>query len=182
MMLFSEKNISLKDGRTAVLRSPTPADAAEMLHFLKTTAAETAFLLRYPEECMDDVEAEERFLANITASESSIMILCQVGGRIAGNCHLSYRPHFKLRHRGNIAIALLREYWNLGIGTILFEEMTALAREMGLEQLELTYIEGNDRARALYDKMGFREVARIPNAYHLKDGSVRSDIMMIKTL
>lgn len=181
-MLFQEKTISLRDGRRAVLRSPTPSDAAEMLDFLKTASGETEFLLRYPEECFDDVKTEESFLDGIVTSGSQVMILCQIDGRIAGNCHLSYKPLWKLRHRGEVAIALLREYWGLGIGTLLFEEMTALAKEMGLEQLELTYIEGNDRARGLYEKVGFREIARIPDAFRLKDGTMCKDIMMMKKL
>lgn len=181
-MLYPEKTIILKNGQTAVLRSPAPEDAKEMLDFLKAAAGETEFLIRYPEECLTDVKLEEDFLTGICRDDTQIMILCEIDGRIAGNCHLSYRPQFKLHHRGEVAIALLQPYWGLGIGTAMFKEMTALAREMGLNSLELTYIEGNDRARGLYEKMGFREVARIPDAFRLKDGSMRKDIMMMKKL
>lgn len=181
-MEFPKKKIQLKNGRTAVFRSPAPEDAQEMLDFLKTAAGETEFLIRYPEECLEDVEIEKAFLSNINHSDTNIMILCEMDDRIVGNCHLSYRPRLKLRHRGEVAIALLRQYWHLGIGTAMFEEMSAQAKELGLEQLELTYIEGNHRARGLYEKMGFYEVARIPDANRLKDGSMRSDILMMKKL
>lgn len=181
-MLFESKTVLLKNGQTVLFRSPTPADAAEMLDFLKIAAGETEFLLRYPEESLTDVKAEEDFLTDICQSETNAMILCEIDGRIAGNCHLSFRPQRKLRHRGEVAIALLKEFWGLGIGTAMFDKMTALAKEMGLESLELTYIEGNDRARSLYEKAGFREVARIPDAFRLKDGSMRQDIWMIKKL
>ena len=46
-MLFPEKQITLKDGRSALLRSPVDEDAAEMLAFLKDCAKETNFLSRY---------------------------------------------------------------------------------------------------------------------------------------
>lgn len=181
-MLYSQKTIPLKNGRAAIFRSPTTADAKEMLDFLKAAAGETEFLRRYPEECFTDVKMEEAFLTNICQSDTEIMILCEIGGHIAGNCHLSYRPLRKLRHRGEVAIALLEQYWGLGIGTAMFKEMTALARRWGLEQLELTYIEGNDRARGLYEKMGFREAARIPNANRFQDGTLHSDVIMLKKL
>lgn len=45
-MLFPEKEIALKDGRSACLRSPTTEDAAEMLAYLKDCASETHFILR----------------------------------------------------------------------------------------------------------------------------------------
>ena len=69
-----------------------------------------------------------------------------------------------------------------GIGTAMFEAMFEFARDLGLEQLELEYIEGNERGRTLYEKMGFETVAVIPNAYHLSDGSRRSEIRMMKRL
>ena len=76
----------------------------------------------------------------------------------------------------------MKQYWGLGIGSALFEEMAVQARSWKLEHLILSYIEGNDRARRLYEKVGFREVARIPDAYRLKDGSMHQDIWMMKKL
>lgn len=181
-MVFQEKTIILKDGRTAILRSPTPEDAANLLDMLKTTAGETEFLLRYPEESLTDVKAEEAFINGICQSETNMMILCELDGKIVGNCHLWYSPMLKLRHRGEVALALVKECWGLGIGSAMFAEMIAQAKHWGLEFLALSYIEGNDRARGLYEKMGFREVARIPDAYRLKDGGLRCDIWMMKKL
>ena len=181
-MLYPEKTILLKNGKTAILRSPVPSDASAMLAFLKNTAAETDNLIRYPEECLTDVKAEEDFLSSICQSETSMMILCEIDGEIIGNCHLWYTPRIKLRHRGEVAIALLKKYWGLNIGSTMFEEMVIQARNWKLEHLSLSYIEGNDRARGLYEKVGFLEVARIPDVYRLKDGSMRQDIWMMKKL
>ena len=44
------ETVSLKNGKTAVLRSAEPSDAAAMIDYLKATAGETPFLLRYPDE------------------------------------------------------------------------------------------------------------------------------------
>ena len=48
-----------------------------------------------------------------------------------------------------IAIAILKDYWNLGIGSAMFEELVAAAQNRGTEIMELVFIEGNDRARHL---------------------------------
>ena len=50
-MQYKTREILLKDGKIAVFRSPAIEDAAEMAAYLKTTAEETDFLLRTPEEC-----------------------------------------------------------------------------------------------------------------------------------
>lgn len=181
-MIFPEKTMKLKNGQIVTFRSPAPEDACAMLAFLKSTAAETENLIRYPEECLTDIKAEEDFIRSICQSETNMMILCEMDGEMIGNCHLWYAPRIKLRHRGEIAIALLKKCWGLGIGRTMLEEMISQAQIWKLEQLCLSYIEGNDRARRLYEKVGFREVARIPDAYRLKDGSMRQDIWMMKKL
>ena len=43
-------------------------------------------------------------------------------------------------------------------------------------------IEGNARAAALYHKLGFSEVAALPDAYRLKDGSRRAAVLMTRRL
>ena len=86
-------------------------------------------------------------------------------------------------HRATVAIALLQEFWNLGIGTRMFEEMIRVAKERsGVLQIELDFVEGNKRARALYEKMGFRIVGVKPDAIRMRDGSFVNEYMMIKRL
>ena len=49
-------------------------------------------------------------------------------------------------------------------------------------QIELEFIEGNTRARALYEKMGFRVCGVRPDAIRLKDGTLLNEYIMIKKL
>ena len=110
------------------------------------------------------------------------MISCIVDGKIAGNCQISFRTGLKDRHRASVAIALLKEFWNLGIGTRMFEELFRVARDRGVRQIELDFIEGNSRARALYEKMGFRITGVKPDAIRRKDGTFANEYMMLKRL
>lgn len=181
-MQIESKQIVLKDGTPALLRSPRVEDAQSLLDYLKTTSGETDFLIRYPEECVMPLEEEERFIRNILSSPYNVMLLCEVNGRIAGNCSLSVRPAIKVRHRGTVGIALYKEFWGKGIGTAMFEELIRLGKQMNLHQLELEFIEGNERGRALYEKMGFAIVAEHPDATRLKDGRFLKEYLMIKKL
>lgn len=181
-MLFEAKTITLKNGREALLRSPRAEDARAMLDYLFTCASETDFILRTPEECVETEEEEVRFLENINASPDSLMIICLVKGRIAGNCHLMRQKRMKTRHRASLGIALTREFWGLGIGRAMLEALVQAARESGVSQLELQYLEGNERGARLYEKLGFTEVGRQPNAIKLKDGRLLDEINMVKAL
>ena len=183
-MVFQETEFVLKDGRRAVLRSPREEDAEEMLRFIIKASGETEYLMKYPEEYDEfTLEQEKEFLREAVCSQDRMMIACLVGGRIAGNCQVSFRTGMKDRHRSSVAIALLREFWNLGIGTRMFEEMIRTARERDVVgQIELDFVEGNSRARNLYEKMGFRITGVKPDAIRLKDGSFVNEYMMIKRL
>ena len=47
-----------------------------------------------------------------------------------------------------------------------------------VRQVELEFIEGNSRAQALYEKVGFRVVGGRPNAFALKDGAMKKAYLM----
>ena len=82
-----------------------------------------------------------------------------------------------------MAIALISEFWNQGIGTKMFEEMIRLAEARGdILQMELDFVEGNSRARALYEKMGFRITGVKPDALRLKDGTLLNEYMMVRKM
>jgi len=183
-MIFTPVTFTLKDGRTGILRSPDPVkDAADLVQYLHDTAADTPFVLRTPEEADMTVEKETGFLQWVVDSPNDCMILCEVDGRIAGNCHLSFMGKIKVRHRAEVAIALRKAYWGLGIGTAMFEAMEGLARQReGVTVMELEFIEGNVRARGLYEKMGFRIVGWHPDAIRQVDGTMLALYLMQKKL
>lgn len=182
-MLFEPREIKLKDGRTAVLRPPTKEDAAPMLDVMRQMSGETDFILSGPEEWDDaTMEGEEAFLESRRADTSQCFIVAEVDGKLAGNCCVAYHLRKKVRHRASVAIGLLKEYWNLGLGTALFEQMIETAKNWGCTQLELEFVEGNTRARALYEKMGFAIVGVKPDAFRLKDGMMLREYSMVKKL
>ena len=178
-MKFDAKTITLKDGRSAVLRLPTASDAEDMLNYLIETAGETEFLLAYPEERQGmTVEKEAAFIGRMTQDENCLFLVCEVEGRVAGCCQVDFQTRMKTAHRGTVAIGLRKAYWGLGIGTAMFREMIDASRRRGLMILELEFIEGNTRARALYEKMGFRIVGLRPDGIRLRDGTLCNEYLM----
>ena len=130
----------------------------------------------------ETAEQEAEFLEGMNQSQTSLMIVCTVDGKIAGNCQISFSNRIKTRHRATLAVGILKEYWGLGIGTAMFTELERIAREKEILQLELDYIDGNERGKRLYEKLGFVRVAEHPDAIRLKDGTMRKIISMIKKL
>lgn len=181
-MVFPEIKIALKDGRTAYLAAPLMEDAQEILNQIEKMRGETPFLLLSRGERGLTLEDEEAFLRRKLASETEWFIVVKVAGKVGGFCSLTFQTPRKTCHRASIALAIGQEHWGLGIGTAMFEEMIRIAREHGKRQLDLTFVEGNDRGLALYRKMGFEIVAAIPDAFCLGENDFRKEYHMIKYL
>ena len=183
-MIIKDTEFTLKDGRKALLRSPKDENIRGVLDYLYVSAGETEFILRYPEECGKyTYEGEKALFDRINASDNEAMLVCIVDGKVAGNCQIAWKTGIKTRHRASVAIALLKEFWNQGIGTRMFEEMIRIAEaNENLIQMELEFVEGNTRARALYEKMGFRITGVNPNAIRLRDGTLLNEYCMIREI
>lgn len=182
-MVFPAKEIVLKDGRRCLLRPAAPADAAQMVEFMKRTAGETPFLLRNPDEVTYTAEAEAEKLREIAADPRCAMLAAEVEGRLAGNSGIGgLGPKRRFAHRCSMAITLYREFWGLGAGTAMIGYLTELARQIGYEQMDLEVVAENERALALYRKCGFIETGRRHHAAKLDDGTYQDHILMYKPL
>ena len=182
-MKFEPRTITLKDGRTCVLRPTHPDDSAQMIEYMKQTAGETPYLLRYPDEVSYTIEQECELLTNILNDPGHVMMVAIVDGKVAGNCSISdIGAKRKIRHRCSMAIALYQDYWNLGIGSAMIDYLTELAIQLGYEQMDLEVVADNTRAQALYRKCGFTETGRRARALKFDDGTYHDELLMVKIL
>ena len=182
-MRFPEKEITLKDGRKCILRPTSPDLAEEMIEYLKVTSGETPFLLRYPDEVNYTPEGEKEILGRLLDAPDSAMLVAVVDGKVAGNSAInSIGTKRKICHRCSLAIALYKEYWNLGIGTAMIGYLTELAKQIGYRQIDLEVVAENTQAQALYRKCDFTESGRRINALRFDDGSFHDEILMYKSL
>ncbi len=155
-----------------------------MIDFLYKTAEETEFIMRYPEECSRyTTQKELELFEQFNESSNRTMLCCFVDGKLAGNCSIHWRDFIKDRHRAELGIAILEEYWNLGIGTKLLKEAIKIAKNnKNILQVELGFVEGNNRARALYEKIGFKITGIFLDRIQLKDGTLLSEYWMMKKI
>lgn len=182
-MIFEKKIINLKDGSACILRPVEVKDAEAMIEYLRIVSSETPFLLRNGDEVTYTVESEEQLLEDKRNAPREIMMVAEVNGSIAGNCGIvSHGNLRRVYHRCGFAIALKEAYWNLGIGSAMMEYACSLAKKMGYEQVELEVVDGNNRAKNLYERFGFEETGKNIRALRYDDGSYRDEYKMVKIL
>ena len=179
-MIYAEKEYPLKDNRLCMLRSAAVSDAAAMVKFLRISNEETYFMLRYPEEITLTEDEETTILKNWQEQPNKLLLLALINDEIAGSCGITpIAEHLKTKHRGRFGISVTQKYWGIGVGSLLVREILSFAKKNGIEQVELGVYSDNLRAQKLYERFGFIEWGRLPDAYKLKDGSYRDEINMI---
>ena len=164
-MKYNE-TITLRDGRSCVLRNGKYEDGQALLDVFIKAHEETDFLLTYPDEVTYTAEQEAEYLQKKTDSEDSVEILAEVDGVIVGTAGIEcIGDRYKTRHRADFGISVIREYWRLGIGRALTSACIACAKSAGYSQLELEAVAENEGALALYRSEGFTEYGRNPRGF-----------------
>ena len=149
------RTITLKDGRTCVLRNAAEQDAEAVLSNFILTHGQTDYLTSYPDEISFSEEQERDYLKKNRESRCEVEIVAVIGGRIAGTAGVRrVGTAEKVRHRASFGISIDRDWWGLGIGRGLTQSCIECAGKMGYLQLELEVSAKNDRALALYRSEG----------------------------
>ena len=182
-MIFEETKIKDKLGREIVLRNARLDDAEALIKYLKVTSVETPYLIREPDEISLTMEDEGKFIQTKIDDDKELMLLAFVNGKHVGNCSLMKLASYKrYSHRCDVAIALYKEYCGCGIGKAMLQTVLDVAKEVGFEQAELEVMAENEKAIALYEKLGFMKYGTFPNNMKYADGKYMDAYWMMKKL
>ncbi len=181
-MRYSQK-IILKNGKEVWLKNGDASDGRAVYENFNATHAETDYLLSYPDENSYDSKQEAQFLEEKTKSTNEIEIIALVDGKVVGTAGIeAIGTKYKVKHRAEFGISILREYWGMGLGKALLTACIQCARDAGYLQLELNVVAENERAIALYRKMGFEEFGRNPIGFNSRTNGFQELIYMLLRL
>lgn len=160
------QKVLLKNGKEAFLRNGVRTDGEAVFEQFNRTHDETDFLLSYPDENSYNAVQQGELLEQKTNSPREIEILAIVDGQVVGTAGIEeIGSKYKVNHRAEFGISILKAYWGLGIGKALLEACIVCAKEAGYTQLELDVVAENESAISLYRKKGFVEFGRNPRGF-----------------
>ncbi len=178
-----EQTILLKNGKEALIRNGDESDGPAVYEVFNLTHAETDYLLSYPDENSFDPEQEAQFLKERTESPNEAELIAIVDGKVAGTAGIeAVGKKYKVKHRAEFGISVLKAYWGLGLGKALTEACIQCAKEAGYDQLELNVVAENDRALSLYRGLGFEEFGRNPRGFHSRSSGYQELVYMMLKL
>jgi len=182
-MLIESREVTLVNGTRISIRSAADTDALSLCRHKYVTAGETYFMARYPEECSLDIADMEKKILQIQNSVCEFKINAFLDNEIIGDLGVTrIGNNTKYCHRAYMGISIQKQYWNMGLGSVMVEYAVKQAKENGFEQLELGVFEDNEAAIRLYEKFGFQKYGIQPRAFKLKDGTYRDELIMVKIL
>lgn len=167
-----------RGGLKIEIKTPEIKEAQAMINFIKQADGESEFLLREPDEFRITLQKEQDIIRNMRESEDEIFICAKVGNRIIANLGFFRSNKKRVRHHGRFGIAVLKEYWGIGVGTILIKEMIKWAKDNGIIKITLEVDEDNNRAMELYRNFGFIEEGKLIMDKKMSDGRFKSTILM----
>ena len=113
----------------------------------------------------------EQFDDYWVAHSSSVQV-ARFGSYLIGAYYL--KPNFvgRAAHIANAGYFVLAAYRGTGVGRSLVEHSMLEARRLGYDAMQFNLVFESNPVRALYERLGFSEVGRIPKAVDGEDALV----------
>jgi RimJ/RimL family protein N-acetyltransferase len=155
----------LKNGKQVEIKKMDNSIAVEQ--FLKHISK---IVLERPEPFINlkkppSLKEEKKWLINSKAEIKKgnlIHLVALDGNEIVGSTEARRKPH-RDSDKAEIGIAISKKYRNQGLGKKLLKEIIKEAKSKFKPKIiYLTVIAGNTDALRVYEKLGFKEVARLP--------------------
>lgn len=174
-----DETVTLKDGTELHMRNGVESDARAVYENVRRTHSETDYLLSYPDEQIRDIDHESLLLKKAEESDNEIEIIALTDEEIVGTASVkAVGSNYKVRHRAECGISVLRKHWGSGIGRALMSACIDCARRAGYAQLELEVVADNVRAISMYKNAGFEEYGRNPQGYNSRSTGFQELVYM----
>ncbi|MHC5268377.1 N-acetyltransferase family protein [Enterococcus sp. LJL98] len=166
-----------------IIREAIPEDAAQLLKVTRKIGEETAFLVMDEKGINLPEELLALQLADLYESESNVLFVALFGDKIVGTASIKSDSEKRIAHIGELGISILKEYWGMGLGSILIEELLIWAEEsQTIFRIELTVQSQNTKAIGLYKKFGFKQEAVMARGARSDEGAFLDVLLMSRMI
>lgn len=161
------KEVILKNNQVLYIRELNSKDAEEVLKYTNNVGRESDFLTFGSEGIPFTIDQEKIFLRNTQETKRNYMLGGFIKDRLVSVVNISSSQKDRLSHKADIGISVLKEFWNIGVGSRMMEFIISLCRKDDFRKIDLLVNEENKRAIKLYEKYGF-----------IKEGLLSRDIQI----
>jgi len=148
--------------------------------YLNTLVEEDAkILMRTKRTLKEEKEWLEGKLVDVKKHHKEVYLLAEYEGLIAGLCSIKLQQE-RQDHIGELGISIGKDFRKIGLGFYLTKELIKLAKKELKPKpkiIKLFVFANNEPAIRLYEKIGFRQVAILPDQIQFQ-GKLIDEICM----
>lgn len=177
--------VRLAYGTEVVIRTTEESDAVALLSLDQNVVSTQPFNVRLPEERTNTEDKEREWIREHLNEPGALAILAQLidhagePGQVVGGLAFKAFKFLRMRHHGHFGIGVHSDWRGRGIGTHLLRTLIGWAREHEfIERIDLGVFADNTGARALYARLGFREVCVREREFRYGPGEYMDDVQM----
>ena len=135
-------------------------DASMIIDYLNQVGGESNNLTYGLNECYLNEFEEMEVIQDFIDQENSLLLCGFIDDELVSLLSIQGEQKERLKHIGHFAITVKKEYWNMGIASMMMEETS-------LKILDLEVKEDNLSAINLYKKFNFKEIGRYPQMFYV---------------
>ena len=146
-------------------------DASMIIDYLNQVGGESDNLTYGLNECYLNEFEEMEVIQDFIDQENSLLLCGFVDDELVSLLSIQGEQKERLKflenHHDGFAITVKKEYWNMGIASMMMEEALEMIKETPLNILDLEVKEDNLSAINLYKKFNFQEIGRYPRMFNV---------------
>jgi RimJ/RimL family protein N-acetyltransferase len=181
MGTINPQTYTTKTGATVQIRSAQPEDSEAIVALKRAIAAEGAYTLAESGEVRATPEREAATIEVYGHGEGSLYLVAVVDDLVVGFCDFANGHLRRTAHSGMLALFVAQDWRNAGIGRLLLQVLLDWATANPLiEKVTLAVFSTNERAIALYRKLGFQQEGYCPRDMKLGPGEYIDSVLMYR--
>lgn len=171
----------LPDGRSVVFADAEERQVDKIWALQRAVLAEGMWFLRHPDEIRDPHEHVSQAIARLSADEGSLFLVARCKAEVVGVLTLSRPELRRLSHLAHLEVYVAEDYRAQGLGQALVRcGLTWAVSSRALQKVSLAVFAHNERAIALYHRLGFEEEGRRRGEVLSDDGALLDDVLMAR--
>lgn len=181
MSTIESKYFKSKKGDEVLIRTALAKDAEGTINVNMRVLEEGEFMLRELDEANYKTENERKNIENYFHDKGCLYIVAEIKGKIGGYLEFRRGGLRRTSHSGMFSMFIIKDFRGVGIGEMLLGSLIDWAeKNSGIEKITLSVFSTNERAQALYRKLGFVVEGMCPKDMKLKDGTYIDSILMYR--
>lgn len=172
------------NGKKIIIRKITKLDlkdAQKFQFFINSVIKEDAKILMNEQATLND---QKKFIEKVLVgakNKTKVQLLAECDNKIIGVTDIELE-RWRRNHIGHFGIIITKDYRGMGLGKHLMSKIIKLAKKElkpSPKMIQLEVYANNKPAIKLYEKMGFKHIARLPKQIQYKSKLIDELVMLL---